>query len=167
MNGETSRENQRRFALAQKAKGLKRVMLWVRPEDVEDLKLAARQPHSLAKLRTEVRADLVKSLEPAIKRRVQDELLRKTRRAMLIQKRSQALRALSGANRPPECIRFEKVPPAARRMALKDAGWLWDPVAAIWHLPDDPASYEATQRLLEGLEGFGVVRLAKPDDGAS
>ena len=161
----SSTERQHRFVEAQKAAGLRRVVLWARPEDVDALKLAAKQPHSLAKLREEVRADLRKTLEPAIKLQVEAELRRKTERAMLLQRRAQARRALSGANRPPECIRFENTPPAARRNALKAAGWLWDPVAMVWHLPTDPASYEATERLLDALEPFGVVRLTKTEDG--
>ena len=167
MHKKSNAEKQRKFVEAQKAAGLKRVVLWARPEDVDDLKLAAKQPHSLVKLREEVRAELVKTLKPALKLKVAAELKRKTERAMLLQRRAQARRALSRANSPPECIRFEKAPPAARRNDLKAAGWLWDPVALIWHLPTDPASYEATERLLGALEQFGVVRLGKSEDGRS
>jgi hypothetical protein len=81
-----NRENQERFAQAQKELGLKRLMLWVRPEDADTLKLAAKQPHSLAALRKKVEA----------------KLRRRTERALLVQKRSQARKRLSGSNRPPE-----------------------------------------------------------------
>lgn len=156
-------EKQRKFVVAQKAAGLRRVVLWAQPEDVDALKLAAKQPHSLAQLRAKVEAELRKEIEPRLRRKVEDQLYAKTHRAILAQKRAQARRAAIGANRPPECIRFEKAPPAVRREALKVAGWLYDPVAAVWHLPADPASYEATERLLEALSAFGVVRLAKPE----
>lgn len=52
--------------------------------------------------------------------------------------------------------------PAATRARLKAAGWLYDPVAALWHLPDDPALWEATERLLASLVPYPHIALAKP-----
>ena len=48
------------------------------------------------------------------------------------------------------------------RNRLKFAGWLYDPVAAVWHLPDDPARWPKTVRLLDELEKYGIERLALP-----
>ena len=161
MDRETNLNNQRRFIDAQKKQGLKRLVMWVKPEDVPALKLAAQQPHSLAKLKKQVEADVTAALKPRITKKVEQVLMQRTYRAMLAQKRAQARRSIAGANRPPNCIRFTKAPPAAQRVALKAAGWLYDPVAAVWHLPDDPATFAATERLLGGLDGFGVVGLVK------
>ena len=97
-----NRENQERFAQAQKELGLKRLMLWVRPEDADTLKLAARQPHSLAALRKKIEAELERKLRPIVKKKVEAKLRRRTERALLVQKRSQARKRLSGSNRPPE-----------------------------------------------------------------
>jgi hypothetical protein len=156
-----NRLNQQRFAQAQKDLGLKRMMLWVRPEDAEALKLAAKQPHSLALLRRKVEAELLRKLRPILRKKVEAKLLRKTERALLVQKRSQARRRPSGANRPPECIRFTTYPPVAVRSRLKAAEWLYDPVAAVWHLPEDPQLYEASEALLRDLEKYGIEKLEK------
>ena len=126
-----NRENQERFAQAQKELGLKRLMLWVRPEDADILKLAAKQPHSLAALRKKIEAELERELRPIVKQKVEAKLRRRTERALLVQKRSQARKRLSGSNKPPECIRFNRIPPAALRGRLKAAEWLYDPVAVI------------------------------------
>lgn len=139
-----NRENQRRFIATRKAQGLKRLVLWVAPEQVEDMRLVAKQPHALARLRRQI----IEDLRPKIERQVRDELARKTRRAMLAQKRAQARRQQAGSNRPPEMIRFTQRPPAALRNRLKAAGWLYDPVAALWHLPDDPGLWDASEALL-------------------
>ena len=158
-----NRENQERFAQAQKELGLKRLMLWVRPEDADTLKLAAKQPHSLAALRKKIEAELERELRPIVKKKVEAKLRRRTERALLVQKRSQARKRLSGSNRPPECIRFNRVPPAALRGRLKASGWLYDPVAVIWHLPEDPNLYAASEALLRDLEAYEIERLDRPD----
>jgi hypothetical protein len=71
-----NRLNQQRFAQAQKDQGLKRMMLWVRPEDAEALKLAAKQPHSLALLRRKVDAELLRKLRQILTKKVDAKLLR-------------------------------------------------------------------------------------------
>ena len=53
----TARDRMRGFWARQKAKGMKRIQLWARPEDVEALREASRQPDALARLRREVRAE--------------------------------------------------------------------------------------------------------------
>ena len=73
-----------------------------------------------------------------------------------------ARRMLAASNRPPELIRFLTRPPAISRNRLKSSGWLYDPVAAVWHLPDDPAQWPETERLLDELEQYGIERLALP-----
>jgi hypothetical protein len=157
-------ENQKRFVKAKKAQGLKRVILWARPEDVDALKTIARQPHAITKLSKIVEAELLRELRPKITERVKGELLRKTRRSLLVQKRAIAQRQTAGSNAPPEAIRFSKRPPRAIRNALKAGGWLFDPVAVVWHLPNDPASWPEVQQLLDHLEEFGIIKLTIPDD---
>ncbi len=73
-------------------------------------------------------------------------LRQKTERAMLVQKRAQAR------------------PPATVRNRLKAAGWLYDPVAAVWHLPTDPEEWAAARRLLDELEQYDIQRLAQIDE---
>ena len=161
MTPKSSLENQRKFIAEKKAQGLKRLTLWVKPEDVEAHQLAAQQPHALNRLRKKVEREL----RPQIETKVAAELERKTRRAMLIQKRAQARRQTAGSNRPPELIRFERRPPAVMRNRVKDAGWSYDPVAAVWHLPEDPEAWPDVQKLLDELDGYGIQRLSKPLDG--
>ena len=154
----TSAEKQRRFVAAKRAAGLKRLVLWVQPEDVEAVRLVARQPHAMARLaaRTE------RELRPKIESKISARLERRTMRAMLVQRRAQARRTLAGSNRPPELVRFLTRPPAKIRNQLKSSGWLYDPVACVWHLPDDPAQWPETERLLVELEKYGIERLALP-----
>jgi len=94
---------------------------------------------------------------------VEAKLRRRTERALLVQKRSQARKRLSGSNRPPECIRFNRIPPADLRSRLKAAEWLYDPVAVIWYLPEDPSHYEASEVLLRELEAYDIEKLDMPD----
>ena len=154
----TSAEKQRRFVAAKRAAGLKRLVLWVQPEDVEAVRLVARQPHALARYRAEVEREL----RPKIESKISGRLERRTMRAMLVQRRAQARRTLAGSNRPPELVRFLTRPPAKIRNRLKSSGWLYDPVACVWHLPDDPAQWPETERLLDELEQYGIERLALP-----
>ena len=155
----TSAEKQRKFIAAKKAAGLKRLVLWVQPEDVEAVRLVARQPHVLARYRVKAEQDLRSKFErdlgPKIKREVSARLERKTTRAMLVQRRAQARRTLAASDHPPELIRFLTRPPAISRNRLKSTGWLYDPVAAVWHLPDDPAQWPGAVRLLIELENTG------------
>ena len=156
-------KNQRKFIAARKAEGLERLILWVKPEDKSALKEIARQPHAIAKRRAEIEAEIRRELGPQIKKRVEAELTRKTRRAMLAQKRAQARRQQAGSNRPPEMIRFKTRPPGAVRNRLKADGWWYDTVAAVWHLPNDPETWPATERLLDELDAaYGIERLVEP-----
>ncbi len=47
------------------------------------------------------------------------------------------------------------------RTRIKDAGWVYDPVAAVWHLPDNPEAWTDVQKLLDALDGYGIQRLGK------
>lgn len=156
----TSAQYQRDYIAAQKAKGLKRLVLWVQPEDVETFQLAAQQPHALGKLRKRIRTEI----EPGIRDGLEADLTRKTRRALLAQRRARARRLQAGSNRPPEMIRFAKRPPGRLRNRLKAQGWDYDPVAAVWHLPDDPEAWPASERLLDELDAYDIERLAEPLD---
>ena len=162
MDRERNLEAQRRFVDEKQGLGLKRVVLWARPEDVETLKALAGQPHAAAQHLAELRARIERDLEPQIRAEVAAKLRRRTERAMLVQIRAAGRRRPVEANRPPECIRFTHRPPAATRERLKAAGWLYDPVAALWHLPEDPALWDATERLLASLAPYPYLALAKP-----
>ncbi|WP_316015342.1 hypothetical protein [Roseobacter sp. HKCCA0434] len=159
MGTSTAAENQKRFVAARKAEGLRRLTLWVRPEDAAALKDITRQPHAIAALRDRVTAEVEAELRPGILARVRAELSRKTRRAMLVQERARARTQGAGSNRPPDAVRFTRKPDRAERDLIKAAGWLYDPVSAIWHLPEDPASWPLTDALLAVLERHGVERL--------
>ena len=167
MDKKKNTENQKRFIEAKRSEGLTRVILWARPEDIESLKMIAQQPHSIAKLRKQVEAETVRRIGPKIREQVKAELLRKTRRALLIQSRAYAQRQKVGSNTPPEAIRFTRRPPPAIRNTLKSGGWLFDPVAVVWHLPNDPSKWQEVQQLLDRLEEFGITKLTIPDEGGS
>ena len=156
----SSAQYQRDYIAAQKAKGLKRLVLWLQPEDVNLFQTAARQPHALGKLRRRIRAEI----EPDIRKKVEADLTRKTQRAILAQKRAQVRRQQAGSNRPPELIRFAKRPPGTVRNRLKKFGWVYDLGRAVWILPDDPAVWPDTERLLKELEPYDIERLAEPLD---
>ena len=158
MDAPHKHQHQRKFVAAKKAAGLKRLVLWVRPEDKERLKVICRQPHAMARLaaRTE------RHLRPKIESKISARLERMTMRAMLLQRRAQARRRLLAGNRPPELIRFLKKPSGAVRNQLTSAGWLYDPVACVWHLPDDPKKWLDTVRLLVELEKYSPEPFALP-----
>ena len=44
----------------------------------------------------------------------------------------------------------------------KSSGWLYDPVACVWHLPDDPKKWLDTVRLLVELEEYSPEPFALP-----
>ena len=156
--------HQRKFIETRKAEGLERLTLWVKPEDKPALKEIARQPHAIAKRLAQIEAEIRRELGPRIEARVAAELKRKTRRAMIAQKRAQARRQQAGANRPPERIRFKARPPGEACNRLKAIGALYNPVAAVWELPDDPEAWPAIERLLDELDRYGIERLSKPLD---
>ena len=62
MTPKSSLENQRRFIAEKKAQGLKRLTLWVKPEDVEAHQLAAQQPHALNRLSKAVEAEIERQM---------------------------------------------------------------------------------------------------------
>ena len=55
----------RDFWARQTAKGLKRLQLWARPEDVPALQEASRQPEALARLRKEAKAKVAAEIAKA------------------------------------------------------------------------------------------------------
>ena len=77
IQNKTNLQNQHTFVAKKKAQGLKRVILWVRPEDVESLKEIALQPHAIAKRKAEIETELKRTLEPDIKSSVKAELRRR------------------------------------------------------------------------------------------
>ena len=62
MDRDTNLENQRRFVAAKKAQGLRKLVLWVRPEDVQALQEIARQPRAIAKRHKQVQARIEREL---------------------------------------------------------------------------------------------------------
>ena len=62
MYRQDNRGKQRRHVATKKARGLKRVVLWVQPEHVETHKIAAENPHALAPLRREVEARIEREM---------------------------------------------------------------------------------------------------------
>ena len=115
-------------------------------------------------VRAAIEAEIRQELEPQIERWIAADLTRKTRHALLAQRRARARRLQAGSNRPPEMIRFRKRPPGKERERLKDQGWEYDPVAAVWHLPEDPEAWPATEKLLDELETYDIERLVEPLD---
>ena len=156
----TNRQKQRDYIAAKKAQGLKRLVLWVQPENVEAHRVAAEQPQALNRIRRRVEAEV----ERETRARVGARLDRRTERALLAQRRARARRLQAGSNRPPDMIRFLYRPPGKIRDRLKARGWEYDPVAAVWHLPDDPETWPDTERLLKDLEPYHIERLAEPLD---
>ncbi|MXX87994.1 MAG: DUF3018 family protein [Boseongicola sp. SB0677_bin_26] len=61
-----ARERVRRFMARMRERGLKRIQLWVRPEDVPRIQEAARQPAALARLRKEVREEVEEDVKAEI-----------------------------------------------------------------------------------------------------
>ena len=120
--------------------------------------MISQQPHAMARLA----ARIERELRPKIESKISGRLERRTMRAMLVQRRAQARRTLAASNRPPELVRFLTRPPAKIRNQLKSSGWLYDPVASVWHLPDDPAQWPEIERLLDELEQYGIERLSLP-----
>ena len=67
MDRDTNLENQRRFVAAKKAQGLRKLVLWVRPEDVEAVQEIACQPRAIAKRHKQVQARIERELRPSIR----------------------------------------------------------------------------------------------------
>lgn len=145
------REAQRRHEAAQKAAGLKRIRLWVRPEDVAAFQEAARSPHALARLR----AKAVAEVEQEVRETVTKRLELRTERALLAQARAEARQHPADSNAPPARVRFGHRPPGTFRRKLREAGWRYDPVAAVWHLPEDPERWPAAVAVLDEAEAAG------------
>lgn len=148
---ERHREAQRRHEAAQRAAGLKRIRLWVRPEDVAAFQEAARSPHALARLR----AKAVAEIEQEVREKMAKRLELRTERALLAQARAEARQHPADSNAPPARVRFGHRPPGTFRRALREAGWRYDPVAAVWHLPEDPERWPAAVAILDEAEATG------------
>ena len=108
MSGKISKkvnlERQNRNVDRQKAKGMKRLILWVPEKESEEIKLCTRQPHALAKLRKEVEAEVITTLTKKIERQVYTRIAKKVERSILAQRRSQARREEVKKNSPPRAL---------------------------------------------------------------
>ena len=125
-----------------KAEGRRQIHLWVKNEDVAAIQEAARTGHGLAR-RLELR----------------------TQRALLAQARAEAREHPADSNAPPARVRFAYRPPRGFRRRCRAAGWRYDPVAAVWHLPEDPGRWDAALELLAEAEAAGrpFERLGPPE----
>lgn len=150
-----------RHAARMKAEGRRQIHLWVRDEDVAALQEAARSGHGLARLRAEALA----KVETEVREAVTERLELRTERALLAQARAEARQHPAGSNAPPARIRLGRRPPGTFRRRCREAGWRYDPVAAVWHLPDDPGRWAVASALIEEAEAAGlpVEKLATPD----
>lgn len=63
--------------------------------------------------------------------------------------------ASSGQQRAPARVRFGHRPPGTFRRRVREAGWRYDPVAAVWHLPEDPERWPAAVAVLDEAEASG------------
>lgn len=141
-----------RFQERMAAQGRRRVELWIRADQVAEFQEAARTGHGLARLRREALADVRRE----VRKSCAAELRRRTRKALLVQARKEARAVPAGANAPPSRVRFGVRPPMLVRWALRELGWRYDPVAAVWIVPqDDPATWDRSLRVLGELERMG------------
>ena len=167
MPGKTTKavnlERQHKFIERKKANGMKRLVLWVAEEDVDDLKLCARQPHTLAKYRKAIETEVIADLKKRVERQMYTKIAKKVEKSILAQRRYQARRMPANKKLVPPCIKFKKEPPAVIRHALLDAGWVYDVADAIWHLPTDPIGYSKSNALIESMTEWEPIKLEKPD----
>lgn len=150
-----------KYRAKQEAEGKKQIALWVNEKDVETIRLLVNQPHALAKLReqlrSEITAELRKKLTAEIEKKVRAKLAREAERAIKVQERAQYKRAQeTGRNSPPPFIRFKVKPPAGVRDHLKQNGWIYNPVLALWITPKDPSLWPAIEKTLTLLKPYDV-----------
>lgn len=145
---------QKRYREAQKAKGLKQVLLWARPEDIPLLKEAAESPHALARLRKEVRAKVEKEVRGRearnIRRKQHRDLLRQARRTVQV---------IRGGDNESTAIgvRISPRPTEHLKTLMRRNMWTWDPVIAVWRLPWMHERYASSIAMCRELERSGYV----------
>ena len=67
---EATRERQRKFKARKRAKGLKRITVWVPIEDVEELKLSLGEPGAFFRLREEAKTELKAEMSERMDKRM-------------------------------------------------------------------------------------------------
>lgn len=145
---------QRRYRERQKERGLKQVLLWVKPEDVDLIKEAAESPHMMARLRKEVRA----KVEKDIRSREWRTLHRKQRRDLLRQARRTVQLIKGGDNEwSPMGVRISPRPTEHLVTMMRRNMWTWDPVIAVWRLPWMHERYASSIAMCRELERSGYV----------
>ena len=164
MTSDDKYKNQNNFIARRKAEGLERLVLWVKPEHKEAFKLLSRQPHAISRHLAAFEREFKREVAPKVKERIENQLARKTRRAMIVQKRAQARRLQAGSNQRPEMVRFKYTPPGAFRNRLKEAGWIYDPIRVVWMLPDDSETWHITQKLINEADPDFIELLIEPLD---
>ena len=70
--------------------------------------------------------------------------------------RAEARRHPAGSNAPPARIRFGTIPPEEFRKRLREAGWWYDWITAVWNLPEDPDRWPAADALVAEAEVSGI-----------
>ena len=155
MGGQAAR--QKRYREAQKAKGLKQVLLWARPEDIPLLKEAARSPHALARMQREVRASVVEEVERDVRQREIVKIRKRQERDLLAQARKSVKRLKEGSNVSPSALKIRPEPTEHEKTLMRRALWFYDPVIAMWRLPWQHERYASSLAICRELERSGYV----------
>lgn len=141
----------RDWRAAKERNGLKRIEVWVRPEDVAALREAARSPHALSRLRKKVRAEVRAELDVEAMR----VLRRKARRDVLRQIRRDVQRVAAGSNAMPMFVKVTPPPPPVVVRLMRRSRMTFDPVRAIWSVPHDLDAQAAAVQIVGELDRFG------------
>ena len=138
-----------RHTARMEAEGRRRLTLRVPDEHVAaHREAAAGRPQELERLREFV--------EAKARGEVRRWLDRWNRMALRRAARAEARRHPAGSNAPPARIRFGTIPPEEFRKRLREAGWWYDWIAAVWNLPEDPDRWPAVEALIAEAEASGV-----------
>ena len=144
-----NRRHQRSFLARRRVRGLRRLTLRVPPGHVAAHRAAAAgRPRELERLRDRVEAE--------VRGHVLHRLDRWNRMALRRAARAEARMHPAGSNAPPARVRFGHRPAEGFRKRLREAGWWYDWIAAVWHLPEDPARWAAAEALAAEAEAAGV-----------
>lgn len=149
---------QKRYREAQKAKGLKQVLLWARPEDIPLLKEAARSPHALARMQREVRASVVEEVSRDVRKREIVNLRKKQRRDLLAQARCTVKLLRGGDNEAsPIGVKIRPEPTEHLKTLMRRNLWTYDPIIALWRMPWMHERYASSMAMCRELERSGYV----------
>ena len=138
-----------RHTARMEAEGRRRLTLQVPDEHVAaHREAAAGRPQELERLREHV--------EGEVREHVLHWLDRWNRMALRRAARAERRRHPAGSNAPPARIRFGSIPPEGFRERLREAGWWYDRIAAVWNLSEDPDRWPAADALAAEAEAAGI-----------